>query len=312
MKKIFLLLCVLVISGIYSQAMPRRDAAGPLRFGIVPAVDSLPLMLAEQRGYFAQEGADVELVFFPNPHEREMAIQAGQLDGAVSDLLTAAFLIQAGFDFRATSLTNGRFGIVASPESGIASLHDLRGRNIGLFPNTMTQYMADNLLLSAGIPITEYTPVAVPNILLRLEMVLDGRIDAAVLPEPVLTAAVAQGGVLVATTDGTGLDSAILFFSRRSLDTRLEEVKAFHRAYYRAAMAINANPDAFRDFLVDQAGFPPAVRNAFQFVTYTQPTLPTEQHIRHTLDWLTYRDLLQRQLSPQDFYDARAITEWSN
>jgi len=310
MKKIFLFFCCLTLFTISLQARPQHDVSGPLRVGIVPAVDSLPLMLARDRGYFAQEGADVDLVFFPNPHEREMAIQAGRLDGTISDLLTAAFLIAAGSDFRATSLTNGRFGIVASPQSGVTSLAGLRGQRIGLFPNTMTHYMADSLL--ATVNVTEYEVVAVPNILLRLEMLLNGLIDAAVLPEPLLTAAAAQGAVLVAATDNTGLDSAILFFSQRALDTRLDEIRAFHRAYYRAAMEINANPDAFRDFLVQQAGFPAAVRDTFRFVTYTRPTLPTEQHIRRTLDWLNARNLLERELSPADFTDSRAISGWLN
>ena len=312
MKNILLFLACFLFFGFSLQARPQHEVSGPLRVGIVPAVDSLPLMLAGYRGYFAQEGADVDLIFFPNPHEREMAIQAGRLDGTISDLLTAAFLIAAGSDFRATSLTNGRFGIAASPQSGITSLAGLRGQSIGLFPNTMTQYMADSLLATVGVAMTEYEAVAVPNILLRLEMLLNGSIEAAVLPEPLLTAAAAQGAVLLATTDNTGLDSAILFFSQRVLDTRLDEVKAFHRAYYRAAMEINANPDAFRDFLVEQAGFPAAVRDTFRFVTYTQPTLPTEQHIRRTLDWLNTRNLLGRQLSPADFTDARAISEWLN
>lgn len=267
-------------------------------------------MVARDMGFFQEEGVNVNITLFPNPLERDAAIQAGRLDGAVNDLLAAAFFAVAGFDFRITSMTNGRFGIVASPQSGITSLAELRGGRVGLFTNTMTQFIADSLLQTAGVPADEYYAVAVPNILLRLEMVLSGLVDAAVLPEPLLTAAVAQGAALLSTTDNTGLEAGLLFFSRRALDTRLDEVRAFHRAYYRAAMKINANPDAFRDFLVDQAGFPAAVRDTFQFVAYTQPALPHEQDVSRALYWLRARGLLRAEISREDLIDHRAIGEW--
>ncbi|MCL2382138.1 MAG: ABC transporter substrate-binding protein [Treponema sp.] len=310
MKKFFLLCCCLALSSFSLQAGAQRDTGAPLEFGIVTAVDSLPIMVARDMGFFQEEGVNVNITLFPNPLERDAAIQAGRLDGAVNDLLAAAFFAVAGFDFRITSMTNGRFGIVASPQSGITSLAELRGGRVGLFTNTMTQFIADSLLQTAGVPADEYYAVAVPNILLRLEMVLSGLVDAAVLPEPLLTAAVAQGAALLSTTDNTGLEAGLLFFSRRALDTRLDEVRAFHRAYYRAAMKINANPDAFRDFLVDQAGFPAAVRDTFQFVAYTQPALPHEQDVSRALYWLRARGLLRAEISREDLIDHRAIGEW--
>ena len=312
MKKMILLCCCLGLFGFSLDARPQRDAAGPLRVGLVPAVDALPLMLARDRGFFAQEGVAVDLILFPNPQEMDAAIQAGQLDGAISNLLAAAFFVAGGFDFRITSQTNGRFGIVASPQSGFTSLVELRGRRVGVFINQMIHYIVDSLLETAGVQADEYEALAVPNILLRLEMVLSGLLDAACLPEPLLTAAVAQGALLLATTDDTGLESGVLFFSQRVLNTRLPELQAFYRAYYRAAMEINANPEAFRDYLVEQAGFPAAVRDLYQFVTYTRPFMLQDYQIRRAFDWLRLRNLLTVELSPADITDSRAISEWLN
>ena len=312
MKRMFLLLSCLTVFGFCLHARPQHEVTGPLRVGIGPVFDAIPLMLAQDRGYFQQEGVEVELVLFPNPHERDMALQAGHLDGAVNDLLTVSFLTAAGFDFRGTNIAKARFGIVASPQSGITTLEGLRGRNIGLFPNTITQFIADSLLDMVGVPMTDYDSIAVPNILIRLEMVLNGQIDAAVLPEPILTAATAQGATLLGTTDGTGLNLAMLFFSQRVLDTRMEEIRAFFRAYYRAATAINADPDAFRDFLVERAGFPVAIRDVFDFLTFTPPAVQEEHHIRRALDWLRARGLLTADISPSDLIDTRPISEWLN
>jgi NitT/TauT family transport system substrate-binding protein len=267
-------------------------------------------MVARDEGFFDREGVAVELIVFSNPQERDAAIQAGRLDGAISDLLAAAFFAAGGFDTRVTSLTDGRYGIVASPQSQIKSLAELRGKRIGLSANTIIQYTVDAQLESAGVPMTEYEAVSVPRMPLRLEMVLGGQIEGASLPEPLLTAAAAQGAVLLSTTDATGIDAGILLFSKKVLDSRLESLRAFYRAYYQAGLKINANPGAYRDYLVENAAFPAAVRDAYQFVTYRKPALPAVSQFEQALGWLKARKLLDADLKVEDLADSRAISGW--
>ncbi|MCL2833804.1 MAG: MetQ/NlpA family ABC transporter substrate-binding protein [Treponema sp.] len=283
--------------------------AQPLRVGIMPDADSLPFMVASDYGYFDKAGVKVELVTFSNPQERDAAIQAGRLDASVSDLLAAAFFAAGGFDFKVTSLTDGRYGIVGSPKLGINSLAQLRGKRVALSVNTIIQYTVDAQLKAAGISMDEYEAVAVPRMPLRIEMVTEGQIEAASLPEPLLTAAVASGAALLSTTDSTGIDAGVLLFSKKVLDTRLPEVKSFYRAYSGAAQAINANPDLFRNYLVEKAGFPEDIKDAYKFSVYRQPVLPQEAQITAVLDWLRARNLLDADLKPGDLVDSRAVND---
>ncbi|MDR3173953.1 MAG: ABC transporter substrate-binding protein [Treponema sp.] len=307
-----LLLCIcwggIALFSLYARPQGEAGAAAPLRVGIMPDADSIPLMVAHDEGFFDREGVGVELIVFSNPQERDAAIQAGRVDGAISDLLAAAFFAAGGFDTRVTSLTDGRYGIVASPQSRIASLPELRGRRIGLSANTIIQYTVDAQLEAAGVSMTDYEAVSVPRMPLRLEMVLGGQIEGASLPEPLLTAAVAQGAVLLSTTDATGIDAGILLFSRKVLDGRPEAVRAFYRAYYQAGLRINANPDAYRDYLVEKAAFPAAVRDTYRFVTYRKPDLPAASQIEQALRWLKTRGLLEADLHVEDLTDSRAIS----
>ena len=292
------------------NAMPMKDRSVPLMIGIMPDADSLPFMFAETNDYFRNENVLVNLVSFSNPQERDAAIQAGLLDGAISDLLAAAFLCAGGFDFKVTSLTDGRYGIVASPQSGIKNLADLRGKRIALSTNTIIQYSVDAQLKAVGVSMEEYEAVAVPRMPLRLEMLLGGMVEAASLPEPLLTTAVAQGATLLSTTDELGIDAGIMLFSKKTLDTRLNDVKAFYRAYYKAAQQINADPGACRDYLVEKAGFPESVRDAYNFVTYRKPGLPANSQINEALAWLKKRKLLDAELAPTELIDGRAVSEW--
>jgi NitT/TauT family transport system substrate-binding protein len=310
LKKSVLLCCCFAAAMSSLAARPQQEASAPLRLGIMPDADSLPLMLARDEGLFEREGLRAELINFSNPQERDAAIQAGKVDGVISDLLAAAFLAAGGFDFKVSSVTDGRYGIVASPRSGIKSLGELRGKRIGLSANTIIQYTVDAQLAAAGVSMNEYEAVAVPRMPLRLEMVLEGQIEAASLPEPLLTAAAAQGAVLLSTTDATGIDAGVLLFSKKTLDARLDSVKALYRAYYQAASMINANPDAYRNYLVEKAAFPLAVKDAYRFVSYRKPSLPDASQIQRALDWLKNRKLLDAALTYEDMVDGRAIAEW--
>jgi NitT/TauT family transport system substrate-binding protein len=305
-------MCVFILAGgILSPA--------PLRVGILPDADSLPLMVARDEGLFKREGVDVELVIFSNPQERDAAIQAGRIDGAISDILAAAFFAAGGFDTKITSRTDGRYGIVGAPASKIRDLSGLNGKRIGLSTNTIIQYTVDVLMEEAGL---SYQAVSIPRMPVRMEMALSGQIEAAALPEPLLTAAVQRGGVLLAVTGTPGeggnagminagvIDAGVLIFSKKVLDTRLEDTRRFYRAYYKAALKINVNNDGYRDYLTREAGFPPEIRNAYKFVRYSKPALPAEAQINNALAWLEKRKLLEAKLKAADLTDGRAIAEW--
>jgi NitT/TauT family transport system substrate-binding protein len=314
-KTVLFLLCLVAVGTLYAgpakdTAVPAKETVAPLKVGIMPDADSLPFMVARDEGLFTAEGVEVELVIFSNPQERDAAIQADKVDGSISDILAAAFLYVGGFDAKITSVTDGRYGVAAAPESGIQDLAGLTGKQIGLSTNTIIQYTVDAQLEKAGVGADNYTPVSVPRMPLRMEMLLNGQIDAASLPEPLLTAVVGQGASLLSTTDTLGIDAGILLFSKKTLDKRLEDVKKFYRAYYKAAQKINENPDAYRAFLVEKASFPEAVRDAYQFVHYRQPVLPEDSQIEQAVAWLKAKELISTDVTPENLVDRRIVAEW--
>ncbi|MDR1428933.1 MAG: ABC transporter substrate-binding protein [Spirochaetaceae bacterium] len=283
--------------------------ASPLRVGIFLDIDSLPLLAARDEGFFTREGVAVELVVFQNPQERDAALQAGRLDGAVSDLLAASFFAAGGFDYKITSLTDGRYGIVGSPFSENRGLAGLRGKRVALSTNTIIQYTVDTLFAEAGIPIS-YEPVSVPRMPLRLELVLSGQVEAAGLPDPLLSAAVSRGAPLLAvidTSNASPIDPGVILFSKRILDSRLEDVRRFYRAFYRAGRSINANQEAYRDYLVEKVNFPRELKDSYRFISYRRPSLPDPSQLEKVFAWLRERRLLAVNLRPEDLLDSRPV-----
>ncbi len=291
-----------VISSLLFAAPPAE-----LRVGVLPDADSLPLQVADAEGLFALQGLNVRLVPFKTALERDAALQSGAVDGVVSDLLAAALATQGGFELRVTSLTDGRYGIVTAPGSTLSKASDLAGVEVGISTNTIIQFAVDSLLSKAGIPAAEIKGLAVPKIPVRMELLLSGALKAACLPEPLLSAAQVRGATLVASSDDAGLRAGVLLFTKKALDSRLPDIKAFYRAYAAAAAAINANEAKYRTFLVEKAGFPAEVKDSYRFVKYAKPRLPAEADVKAVLAWMQSKGLLTVDIIPLSLLDGRAI-----
>ncbi len=287
---------------VLAQAQVRE-----LKVGVFLDSDSLPLLVAEAQGLFAKEGVKVSLLAFQNPVERDAALQAGAVDGVVSDLLAAALAVQAGFEVRVTSLTDGRYGIVSAPGSGIGSLQALKGIPVAISMNSIINYATEVMLGAAGLAPGEIQEVAVAKMPVRLEMLLAGQVKAACLPEPLLSAAVARGARLLGASDDTGLGAGVLVFTKKALDEALPQIQAFYRAYSAAAAAINANNDAYRPFLAQRLAFPADLTGGYRFVRYQKARLPQAADLAKALDWLGSKGLLKGSLGPERLLDPRAL-----
>ncbi|AEV28644.1 ABC-type nitrate/sulfonate/bicarbonate transport system, periplasmic component [Sphaerochaeta pleomorpha str. Grapes] len=305
-KKSSLLMVFLLVVACSLFAQPNAEIQ-TIRIGIMPDVDSLPFMLASWQNLFEKQGVSVELVKFQSPVERDAAFQAGKIDGMVGDTLGALFLEQAGFDISILSVTNGRYGIAASPNGAITSLNELAGKEIAVSSNTIIEYLADSLVLSTGVAEADLKLIAVPKIPVRMELLLNGQIPAACLPEPLYTLVVTKGAK--ALGDSTSLPDApgVMIFASSFSDKNRSTLTKVFKAYWEAGQLINANPDGYRTFLVEQAGFPQPVGPVFSFVTYEKPRVPTPSQVQKVVDWMHGRQLLDAEPSYGDLVDPLVV-----
>ncbi len=307
--------CAFLVAALVAAApafaAPASVPPAPLRVGILPDADSLPLLVADAEGLFASAGVTVSLLRFNTAVERDAALQANAIDGAVSDLLAVALAAQGGFDIRATSLTVGRYGLVAAPGTAVTSPADLAGKSVGISSNTIIHYAAETMLARSGLAAADIRVLAVPKIQLRMELLLAGKLDAACLPEPLLSVARARGARLLVASDDAGLGAGVIVFSGAALEGRRADIAAFYRAYKRAADRIDTAPDSYRNFLVDVARFPAEVRDSFTFVVYKSPRLPSAADLASVLSWMTAKGLLKRDLESGRLVDGRPLAEAS-
>ena len=87
-----------------------------LTIGLMPAVDSAPMLLAEKKGYFEELGLDLQIEVFNNGQERQSALQTNNIDGAMTDFIAVATNVNSGFDIKATTMTSGKFPVLVKKD----------------------------------------------------------------------------------------------------------------------------------------------------------------------------------------------------
>lgn len=296
MKRFFaatLIFTLLLIAGCGTASEEKKAERLPkLTIGLMPDTDSIPFIIAAERGYFAEEGVEVELVPFKSAMERDAALQSGNLDGAVSDLLAVIFARSGGFSLHATSYTDGNYNLIAGGNAGISSAADLHGKEIAISRNTIIEYVTDEILAVNGMGEQDVSKVVIPQIPVRLEMLQSGNLAAAVLPEPMANVAVASGSRYVTGSGDLGINPGVIVFSDASIQEKSASVRAMYRAYNKAVEYLNHTPRAeYIDLVMEKSGFPAPARDALELKPYRPAGLPAEKDVEEAVHWVKSKDL---------------------
>lgn len=264
-----------------------------LSVGILPDWDSVPFVIAREKGFFAEEGVEVTLHSFKSAMDRDAAMQSGQIDGAVSDLLAAAFAKAGGFDVRVTSATNGCYTLVLGKGGTVDHVSGLAGAEVAVSRNTIIEYVTDRILHKNGMAADAIRKISVPQIPARLEMLQNGQLTAATLPEPMASVAVAGGCRPLTDSNEIGVNPGVMLFSIRATTEKKEAVQAMYRAYNKAVKYLAEHPrDEYIQLIVEKSGFPPAVRDVFNLPKYRSATLPKEEDVAEVMRWLKEKNLI--------------------
>jgi NitT/TauT family transport system substrate-binding protein len=216
-----------------------------------------PSYIAFEKGFFAEEGLEVELV-------------SGTLDELKTGLATGEFVvtngdfqyfpsIQQGMDLKVIGgLHKGCIKLVLPPNSSIKTAKDLKGKNIGVDEIGGTPMsVASVVLANAGIdPQKEVTWKPYPLDQLT-QAVSKGEVDAFAAWDPFGTLAVKNSGYTVLSDISTdplfaGKSCCFLYSTQKQIDKNPDKVAAIARAYQKAADWIKKNPEETAKVEIDK------------------------------------------------------------
>lgn len=186
-----------------------------VRFGSPQAISDAGVFIAQERGYFAEQGLVVDTLPFQSGPNTIPALASGDLEVAGGTLSTALLnAIERGIGLKmvadkGTSRPGFEFSQVAvRPDllgSEVRDIADLRGRRIAVASlNSGSESLVAHVLARGGVSIREVdlTPLGYGDMVVALS---NGAIDGASIIEPSLSAAIERG---VAATWEPGRSSA--------------------------------------------------------------------------------------------------------
>lgn len=297
MKRILSLLAsLLFILASCSGRAKDHTPTDVLRIGVMPSVDHLPLAIALEQGYYDSLGLSLELINFASPMERDAALQAGELDGVVTDYTTALLQHQKGLPVGLLSATNGSFTLITNPKAQITTLGDLKGKRIALSSNTVIEFATDKLLYDAMLGRQDVTIVEVQKIPLRLEMLARGEVDAAILPQPFAQIALGRG--LQTLPEVANATKPIMKITGIALHTKNTEhkqkaIRKLVQGYDQAVDYLNRTDRAqWTATLARVLGVEQEVARQIPLATFSPMARPEAFDVLMALEWLGQKGLI--------------------
>lgn len=288
----------------------------PLRIGVLPVLNTLPIFVAQAAGFYDELGVNVEIVPVESARDRAIAQQAGEIDVANSDVVGTVLQVNGGHTVKIvrhdTFTADFRFfSIVTGASSGITTIDELTAAlaadeaQVAVSQNTIIEYLATMMLRNAGYEPEADDYLEIAAIPVRLEQIAQGTVAAGLLPEPLTTlATTVQDGVAVADDNGIGFIPVALTVNQSTIDTRSGDLCAFLKAYEMAVQAIAADPEAYRE---NPIRIPDPVRPTYTIPQFEPPRVPTTAEIQQVVDWMLESGLTEASVDYEQLVDDRFI-----
>jgi NitT/TauT family transport system substrate-binding protein len=230
--------------------------AKPLRIGHLTWVGLGPLFVAQEKGLFAKEGIEVELINMAMHEAMYAGLFAGQIDvvnASVDDMLPSFDPQAPWVCVMVLDESLGGDGIIAN--KAIRSIAELKGKTVAFPERTVSQFFLNVLLKNAGLSEADIEPVQMSaddagNAFLMQE------VDAAVTWEPFLTQGKQSehGHLLVDSSTTPGLIVDALVATAKLFDERLADFRALARPWDAAVHYVEAHPDEANQIMARHVG----------------------------------------------------------
>lgn len=255
-------LCAGIAATLALPFLSRRARASSLDQLVLygpPAGPSITMAYAVGKGLLHDVADKVEFKVWRTPDEMRAGLASGSMQAVVMPTTAAANLHTRGLGLKlANVMTNGLLYMVSRDEK-ITAFSDLEGQSVTVpFPNDTPELVFDAALAHHGMTgkvkvERAGTPIE------AVQMLLAGRIDTALLPEPAVSAAIFKAstggqtlhriidmqkewGTVAATTPV--MPQAGLALTQSFLDDHPEQATALLAGLARAAVEVNADPAA--------------------------------------------------------------------
>ncbi len=184
---VFVMLGLLVASGGCKKNEPKHE--GPkeaVTIGVATIIMSSPVIIAREKGYFAEEGLQVTFKPYKFGKKALAGLFAGENEVATTGGMPFMFNGFARNDYRmlgTITYTSSDIKVLVRNDGAIRTPADLKGKRIGIVNGTGSHFFAHVYLGEYNIEPSEVQLVSMPPAA-QADALMQGQIDAAVLFVP--------------------------------------------------------------------------------------------------------------------------------
>ena len=234
------------------DAAESTDGLTTVTVGHLPITIYAPLFIADQKGYFAEEGIQLELVPVQGGTENVVQVASGNFDVAGGGIGAGMFnAVARGIDVEIVAPLHTERPPLTTPlvvskarfdEGELTEVSDLAGMVVSTnAKGAGTEYWLWRALQQGGLGFddVEVTGVGFGNVAPALE---NGSLDAGMLAEPLATFAEDQG--LIARLSDDFIDSytaTVLYYNKEWAEANPELAAGFVKAFIRGARDLNGD-----------------------------------------------------------------------
>ena len=245
------------------DSSPTNGAAvegGPdkVKIGVIPIVDVAPIYLGKAQGFFAKKNIDLTMELAQGGAAIVPAVVSGQYQFGFSNVVSLMLAESRNVPVKVVANGNNAtgdpkkdFGMVVVKDPAIRSGKDLEGKTVAAntLKNITDTSVKEIVRQDGGDPATvRFAEVGFPDMAAALDA---GRVQAAFVVEPFLTAALAKGWHTIgAFADvAPNLCVAAYFTSQQLITANPDLVSRFTEAMRESLAYAQANPDAVRQIV---------------------------------------------------------------
>jgi NitT/TauT family transport system substrate-binding protein len=237
-----------LLLALVTPANALAQGTGKVVLGWAANLQTAPIVVAVEKGFFKEAGLDVRSVRFITGREALEALLGGQLDLGFMAELPPTIGALRNQEFRVVATLSSYSGnrIISTASAGFTSVKDLEGKKIGTTLGSNNAYFTELVLKKYGVKATvvNVAPADIVPALVR------GDIDAGVpFPDFYQKARAALGDKYRDEVSKDYIAWFVLATSMDLLNKRPDDLKKFLSALIRADEFIKSNPAEAQELL---------------------------------------------------------------
>lgn len=272
-----------------TPAFSQPNKHNSLKVATLPTLTAIPLYYAVMSGITDSLGLSLDLTIIAATIDGEERLQKRTTDIVLSDAVRALYHHARRQERRWVASVQETAGIVTAQRLRLRKLSQLEERTLGVPRFCALDLVREQAQIAAKLPYDRVLPAQINSLYLRTQMLDEGQIEAAALPEPFLS--IAQQAGHLAVTPSKGLSYTACWITTDSiLQTKEERLQKFVTAYNLAVQRLNKASQRIDFSAITQAlQLSPEATEVMKKHRYAPLTAPQKKDLESSMSYLIRR-----------------------